>query len=93
MAFRMKMKDALKIMDKETEGFMVSFELKIDGMLYSDHFPEKHSGEDLIETEKDAWVLANEFANKMKGKAVNIYVVDNNFSPVHNYEDKRIRNR
>lgn len=89
----MKMDEAMKIIDGEPQGFMVSLEWKRGGMLHSDYFPDKHAGEQLIETEKEAWLLASEFAKKTRGKAVNLYVVDHTFSPVKNYRDKYIENR
>lgn len=90
----MKYHEALKIINKEPDrGFMVSFEWRRDGMLYSDHFPDKHAGEKLIETEEEAWVLARKFAANTKGRCVNIYVVKSNFVPVAGYKSKYIENR
>ena len=91
----MKMGEAMKIIDKEfeSEGFMVYFEKCGDGMLRSDYFPDKHAGEPLIETEKEAWLLAKKFANRMKGKVVNLYVIDQTFHPVLGYRTHYIKNR
>jgi hypothetical protein len=89
----MKMSEALKIINKKSEGYMVSFEWLEGGMLRSDCFPDKHSGEKLINTEAKAWELAYKFALKMKGRAVNIYVTDSEFNPVLGYEPKMIINR
>ena len=89
----MKMKKAMEIIDGEKDGFMVSLEWKKGGMLCSDHFPDKHAGEDLIPTEKEAWMLAAEFAKKTVGKAVNIYVTNADFTPVTGYREKYIENR
>jgi len=87
------MKEAMGIIEGEKDGFMVSLEWKKGGMLHSDHFPDKHAGEDLIITEKEAWMLAAEFAKKAVGKAVNIYVINADFTPVTGYREKYIANR
>lgn len=88
------MNEALEIIINENQqGFMVSFERCGDGFLRGDYFPDKHAGEKLIFTEEEAWELAVKFANKMKGKAVNIYVTGSNFVPVSGYELKIITNR
>ena len=90
----MKMYEALDLINKkEVSGYMVSFE-KVDGvMLRSDHFPDKHAGEDLIPTEDEAWELARKLASKKKGIFVNFYVIDSDFVPVKGYEGKKILNR
>jgi len=88
------MSEALRIInDHQNKGYMVSFERKRDGFLDSHVFPEKLAGEELIKTEEEAWDLARQFADATKGRCVNIYVVDNNFSPVAGYENKKIINR
>lgn len=89
----MKMRDALDRIEGKTTGFMVSFEWYGDGFLRSDHFPDKHSGEKLISSENEAWELCNKFAQAMKGKVCNLYVIDQNFSPVNGYEARKIENR
>lgn len=90
----MKYCDALKIINEGfPSGFMVSFEWKRDGMLCSDHFPDKHGGEELIETEEEAWKLATSFAAHTKGKCVNIYVIRRDFTPVDGYQFRLIENR
>lgn len=87
----MKLKDAMEIIDKKEEGFMVGFELREGGMLKSDNFPDKHAGEDLIPTEAEAWELAERFARATGNDVVNIYVKDNKFNPVQGYTSKKIR--
>lgn len=91
----MKMQEALKMMAVgiTPKGYMVHFEWKRGGMLYSDGFPDKHAGEPLIASEEEAWVLAHAFAQKTRGQCVNIYVVDDTFSPVKGYMDRKIENR
>lgn len=90
----MKYYNALKIINEGLNlGFMVSFEWKRDGMLKSDHFPDKHAGEKLIETEEEAWELAIKFASRTKGKCVNVYVTKSDFVPVEGYSLRCIKNR
>lgn len=90
----MKMEDAQKIIDGESEtGFMVGFEWIKGGMLHSDHFPDKRAGEALIGTESEAWLMAAEFAKKTRGKTANLYVIKSDFRPVENYRNKYIENR
>ncbi len=88
----MKFADALKLMAVgiRPKGYMVSFEWKRGGMLHGDHFPDKHAGEALIASEGEAWVLAYAFAQKTVGKCVNVYVVDDTFSPVPTYMERRL---
>ncbi len=80
----MKFAKALRIIDSGLNpGFMVTFEWKNGNMLRSDYFPDKHAGEKLIETEREAWKLAQQFAAKTKGKCINIYVArGDNLCPV-----------
>lgn len=91
----MKMKEALDFIEgKDNDGFMVAFERKKgNALLMSDHFPDKHAGEPLIKTEEEAWELAAKFAEAMKGKVVNVYVIKSDFCPAHNYREKYIHNR
>lgn len=87
----MKMKEAMAIIDAKEKGFMVHFEKVEGGILGSDYFPDKNTGEDLIKTEGEAWELARRFANATSPKEyVNIYVVDNKFYPVSGYERKKL---
>lgn len=91
----MKMEKAMSIINSlpEPRGFMVDFEWLEEGMLRSDHFPDKHAKEPLIEEEKIAWSFAERFAKKMKGQVVNVYVVKQDFTPVTGYKEKMIVNR
>ena len=89
----MKMSEAMSIIGGRKLGYMVSFEERKGGMLHSEHFPDKHAGEELIETEEEAWSLAKLFAKNTKGKMVNIYVINQDFSPTKNYKDQMIENR
>lgn len=72
---------------------MVSFDYVENGMLITGSFPDKHAGENLIETEKEAWELAHKFAAKTRGKYINICVIDSLFKPVDGYKEKEIVNR
>jgi hypothetical protein len=84
------MENGIAALDK---GFMVSFEWKKGSLLQSDHFPDKHGGESLIGDLETAWKLAEKFADATKGKCVNIYVIDESFSPASGYSERRIENR
>lgn len=89
----MKMVDAMKVIYGVPSGYMVSFEWKKGMFLHSDHFPDKYAGESLIETEEEAWKLAVQFAEKTRGKVVNVYVIGRNFAPVAGYRERLIENR
>ena len=71
-------------------GFMVHFEVVGDGVLHSDHFPEK--GEEPIFNNIDkAWEMAERFAKAgVNHKVVNVYVIDQSYSPVAFYEEKKM---
>lgn len=74
----------------EPIGYMVSFERTERGMLYRDHFPDKHAGESLIKIEEEAWELAERFNNATSDDYVNIYVTDQRFVPVDGYDLKKL---
>jgi len=83
----------MKIINDEPDGFMVSFEWVRGGMLVSDHFPDKKAGEDLIDSEEDAWNLAKMFAEKTKGRTVNLFVISSDYRPVASHDEMYIKNR
>lgn len=88
----MKMGEALRLIRRNEEaepGFMVRFEKIENGILEIDHFPDKHDGEDLIETTGKAWNLAARFAKASKDY-VNIYVVDSSFAPVPEFNEQML---
>jgi hypothetical protein len=90
----MKFQEALDIIKKSEEpkkGYMVSFETRKGGCLHSDHFPEKRAGEKLIETEEEAWRLAERFSRATGNEVVNIYVTDETYSPVKGYKSKILK--
>jgi len=92
----MKMQTAMAMItayETKPRGYMVAFELREGGILTSDYFPDKKKGEKLIETEEEAWALAYRFAAATVGHCVNLYVVDQDYSPVPGYDTKRINNR
>ena len=85
----MKMAEAMKIIRTPKEsGYRVHFERKEGMMLSTDYFPD--GSEDLIKDVDVAWSLAREFADAMKGKVVNLYVVSANYSPVDDYKERMI---
>lgn len=91
----MKMQDAMKIIIDHESGFMVNFEkISNDGegsIMKSDYFPDRHADENLIKTEEEAWELARRFADAVNPKEyVNIYVIDQTFSPVKGYTNKEL---
>lgn len=90
----MKMQDAVDIIrngDISPKGCRVHFEWIRGRMLESDYFPDRN--EEMITSEYLAWFLAEKFARATYGLCVNIYVVDENFMPVPDYEKRRINNR
>lgn len=90
----MKLSEVMAIIGPQKEpGFMVSFERVEGRILRSDYFPDNRAGEKLIATEAEAWDLARKFAAKLRGKVVNLYVVNQDYVPVPSYKIKLIRNR
>jgi hypothetical protein len=90
----MKLQEALDIIKKKEEkqkGYMVHFETRKGGCLHSNHFPEKRAGEKLIETEQEAWNLAERFSRATGDEVVNIYVTDETYSPVEGYSNKTLK--
>lgn len=87
------MQEVYNILHNKKSGFMVHFEWYGDGFFKSDHFPDKHAGEELINTESEAWELAERFAKCLKGKICNLYVMNSDFSAVDNYKQREILNR
>ena len=87
----MKLQEALNIIENKSGGYMVSFEVQEGGTYRSDHFPDKHAGEDLIKTEEGAWELARKFADATGQLIGNIYVIGDDFVPVEGYSDKKLK--
>ena len=86
------MQDALNIINKDdSKKYRVHFEKTVECFLHTDYFPEGE--EPCIDTEQEAWILAERFASKTKGECVNIYVVDEKWYPVPGYKEKTIKNR
>ena len=88
----MKMREAQDIIENGLRhGYIVHFERREDGMLCSDHFPDKHAGEPAIPTEEQAWHLASMFAAATRPRCVNFYVVNyRDFTPVRGYRERII---
>lgn len=83
----MKLAEAKRYIKREDiKGYRISFESPRAGYLKSDYFPEQ--GEELIETEDEAWQLAHDFAGAMWGKVINVYVIDAIFRPVEGYKER-----
>ncbi len=86
----MKYEDAMRIIEdsKKNSGFRVSFEVRKNGCLRSDHFPE--GDEDVIENEEVAWGLARKFSMAdMEWPIVNVYVIYAiDFTPVKGYKGR-----
>ena len=92
----MKMDEAMEIMKgtPAQAGYMVHFEKVVGRTLESGYFPDVRAGEPPIETEEEAWQLAQKFAAKTRGKYINIYVIRReNFAPVLDYSLRQIVNR
>lgn len=81
-----KVNDILNgLIEGDNNGFVVSFETKRGSGLAGDYFP-CHDTRDVIDlepppfrTEHEAWIMAIRFAEKTKGKCINIHVVDCHF--------------
>lgn len=91
----MKLKEALDIIEnhenRKKGGYMVSFERIEGGSLASDYFPDKHSGEKLLDSIAYAWEMAYKFYESTDSDIVNIYVIDSNFSPVGDLDNLILR--
>ena len=88
----MKLREALDIIDTHERGFMVQFDVLENQIIRSDHFPDKHSGEELIKSEELAWEMAKRFAAAVDPSTyINIYVINQKFIPVSDYQQKKIR--
>ena len=80
----MKMSRALELIKYNKEintGFMVVFRVGTNIQSKEDYFPDKHSGEKLIETVEEAWYLAKQFS-KVSKNYVGIHVVDSSFNKI-----------
>jgi hypothetical protein len=76
----MKMREAEDIIAGKhlRSGYCVAFEVRVNGVLTPDHFPDVHAGETGIASEGEAWALAKNFANALLpggATAVNVHVV------------------
>ena len=79
---------------------MISYQIAGDGFLRSGHEPDIRRGDLPIETEEEAWILA-EAISVAHSRPLNsgsyacyIYVVDAfTFRPVEDYETRKIVNR
>jgi hypothetical protein len=82
----MKFEDALRIIRESERGFRVHFEIREGGILTTDYFPARD--EPMIKDLRLASDFAKRFAMAVdKEKYVNIYVVDETYSPVPGYQD------
>lgn len=88
----MRLVEALAIIKgRPNLGFMVHCMKRhtSGSILATEYFPDKDAGEELIQTEDEAWDLAEQFAEKTKGEYIDIYVVNSSFTRV---DDKKIIN-
>jgi len=85
----MKLSDALEWIRKHNENVgmvRVSFEWRRDGVLESDFFPARN--EPPLSPD-EATIHMHEFARAMKGKVVNVYLVDaKDFTPLGDYNTR-----
>lgn len=87
----MKLREFQDLLNKKSQGFMVSWELKEGCVLKGDYTPDKHAGEKLLPTEEYAWALARLMHEKVDlTKYFNIYVIDSDFKPVQGYGAKTL---
>jgi hypothetical protein len=87
----MKLAEAMAVIAGKPQGYRVHFERVDGGLLISDYFPDRD--EPLIPTEGEAWGLAERFAKNTAGVCVNLYVVDEQWRPVRDYQSRKIANR
>jgi len=75
------MEEAMAIIREAERGYRVYFEILEGGVLVTDYFPDRDEGV-LFKSEAVAWDMAAKFAKAVDpAKYVNIYVVDETFSP------------
>ena len=70
-------------------AFRVSFEQRVNGMLVSDHIPDRE--EAAMGTLEAAWALAERINRSAPDTIVNIYVVDGLWRPVPGYRNRMLR--
>lgn len=87
------LKKAIEIINgkKAAPGFKVVFEHKDGCILRADFFPGR--GEQMFASEHLAWIWAGKFAEKTRGRCVNIYVAHADGTPVEGYQRHKIENR
>lgn len=96
----MKIDKVVDIIKKSKEKkYRVTFDWYYKGVYSTDHFPDKDKGEPPFKTKEEAWKYALTFARSVRnlgridGKEIcNITVVDDNFVPVPEYENKILIN-
>ncbi len=89
----MKRAEAAAIINGEDKppGYRVCFNVRDGICLRGDFFPDRD--EPPIPNEEEAWRLARAFADKTRGKCVDIYVITADWRPVAGYQSKEIDNR
>lgn len=87
----MKLNEAIKIIEERNKGYRVHFEHVQGKILVADYFPD--SNEVPFKNTFEAWGYAIKFAEATVGKCVNIYVVDEKFSPTQTEGYEVIKNR
>lgn len=83
----MKLQEAQDIISGRADrsGYVVSFEIRGNGLLASDHFPDVHAGEPGIASRDEARKLAEAFAKRRSAKRdiVNVHLCHaDDFTPV-----------
>jgi len=88
----MKLSVAMELIRIAESGYRIHFEIIEGGVIHSDFFPDRD--EPLIKDLDTAWDIARRFAKAVDlNRYVNIYVVDEKYTPVGGYEKKTINKR
>lgn len=82
----MRLREATKIIENK-KGYRVHFDEPAWFGFCNDYFP--NFDEEPFDDESIAWLMAEKFAEKTLARGFkNIYVVDENYKPVKNYQNK-----
>ena len=71
----MRLREAQKLIrDRRTTGYVVTFAWRRGFDLEQDYFPAVNDGEPLLATSEEAYLLAEQFAEALRGEVTNVRV-------------------